>query len=89
MTTLISAGNSEGTYGRCDAKCYTADSPFCNCICGGANHGVGLQTAIEQTSASFAEWMNKLEIEKGEKVVYEMPGFQRNLLNGKWEVIGQ
>lgn len=41
MTTLISAGNSEGTYGRCDAKCYNAKSSHCHCICGGMNHGKG------------------------------------------------
>ena len=28
--------------GRCDARCYNASPQGrCNCICGGANHGVG------------------------------------------------
>lgn len=50
MTTLISAGNSEGTYGRCDAKCYNAESGNCHCICGGMNHGKGLAEATRLTS---------------------------------------
>ncbi len=34
---------------RCDAKCYNAREPDCDCICGGMNHGVGLQQAQENT----------------------------------------
>lgn len=45
MTTLIYVGNSEGCVGRCDAKCYAATHPDCDCICGGKNHGVGLKQA--------------------------------------------
>jgi hypothetical protein len=51
MTTLIYVGNSEGCVGRCDAKCYEATEPECQCICGGRNHGVGLQRAQENTAA--------------------------------------
>lgn len=47
MTTLISRYNSEGCVGRCDAKCHEAKSPLCDCICGGANHGVGHERAVE------------------------------------------
>ena len=43
MTTLIAVHNSEGCVGRCDAKCYEAHEPDCDCICGGGNHGVGLR----------------------------------------------
>jgi hypothetical protein len=39
--TLIIAGNSDGVYGRCDAKCHDAQEPHCDCICGGAYHGKG------------------------------------------------
>ncbi len=48
MTTLIHVGNSEGTVGRCDARCYEAVGERCECICGGRNHGVGLKRAVEQ-----------------------------------------
>lgn len=54
--TLISAGNNNGVYGRCDAKCYGAKHPDCNCICGGRNHGAGLDTAMANTQ-EFAEVM--------------------------------
>jgi hypothetical protein len=44
--TLIAVYTSEGYIGRCDAKCYTATVPTCDCICGGANHEVLLQKLI-------------------------------------------
>jgi hypothetical protein len=52
MTTLISWASSGGASGRCDAKCYGADSApaTCTCICGGVNHGAGLERATENTS---------------------------------------
>lgn len=50
MTTLIYVGNSEGCVGRCDAKCYDAHYPDCDCICGGKNHSKGLKQALENTS---------------------------------------
>jgi len=46
MTTLITVSNSEGVVGRCDAKCYDAKSPQCDCICGGRNHGAGKDVAL-------------------------------------------
>jgi len=49
MTTLISYQSSSGERGRCDARCYNARHPDCDCICGGANHGVGREQAIENT----------------------------------------
>jgi hypothetical protein len=51
MATLMSYHSSGGDEGRCDAKCYSADNPGCDCICGGANHGVGYETALAQTVA--------------------------------------
>jgi len=58
MTTLITF---KPTYGqpirRCDARCYTAKHPKCTCICAGINHGVGPNTAIDNTRehAEFIE----------------------------------
>lgn len=49
MTTLISVYNSSGCIGRCDDKCHSATGPDCDCVCGGANHGVGLQKAMTNT----------------------------------------
>lgn len=48
--TLISVYNSEGLVGRCDAKCYSASEPDCDCICGGRNHRAGLQQALDNTA---------------------------------------
>lgn len=48
MSTLISV-HSEGCVGRCDAKCYNAKHDVCVCICGGRNHGVGHNRAVENT----------------------------------------
>jgi hypothetical protein len=36
--------------GRCDAKCYDAHEPDCDCICGGRNHGARLVQALENTA---------------------------------------
>jgi hypothetical protein len=48
MATLITVGNSGGVKGRCDAKCYNGKlGGTCNCICGGANHGVGEAKAVD------------------------------------------
>lgn len=44
MSTLISWGNSEGTKGRCDAKCHGAKDPKCACMCGGRYHGKGVDS---------------------------------------------
>lgn len=52
--TLIYQSNSDGCTGKCDANCYNATGPECDCICGGANHGVGLKKAQENT-AKYAD----------------------------------
>ena len=53
MTTLIAVYASDGCGGRCDAKCYNAEHPRCDCVCGGRNHGKGLRQAIDNTR----EWL--------------------------------
>jgi hypothetical protein len=49
MTTLIEIRDVNGLVGRCDAKCYDAENDNCKCICGGYNHGVGIEAAKENT----------------------------------------
>ena len=45
---LIEQRNGRGKItGRCDARCYKARHPRCECICGGQNHGVGLKKAVD------------------------------------------
>jgi len=47
MTTVLAVYNSSGCIGRCDANCHDARTAKCTCICGGKNHGAGLERAIE------------------------------------------
>lgn len=65
MSTLIAVYNSDGCVGRCDAKCYNATSPVCDCICGGKNHGAGLQQATENTRELADQWLDNYKKEKG------------------------
>lgn len=57
MVTLLAVYNSEGCVGRCDARCYNASGPDCDCICGGMNHGKGQQKAMDQTREMFEGWL--------------------------------
>lgn len=50
MTTLIKAGGNEGATRRCDARCYQAQTRGCACVCGGMNHGAGLERALQNTA---------------------------------------
>jgi hypothetical protein len=49
--TLITWQSSGGERRRCDAHCYGAKTLRCTCICGGRNHGQGLEQARAQTAA--------------------------------------
>ena len=73
MTTLISWSSSSGAEGRCDARCYNATSPECDCICGGRNHGKGLSKALENTR-QLAEQMIAYYRE-----THHLPGFQADV----------
>lgn len=48
MATVMSWGNSEGTQGRCDARCHNAALPKCDCMCGGTFHGSAHNGTFEQ-----------------------------------------
>lgn len=64
MATLIKQVGNSGTR-RCDAHCYGAKGDKCTCVCGGVNHGKGLQQALENTKAmatSILEQANNTEI---------------------------
>lgn len=65
--TLIAIYNSDGCVGRCDAKCYNASEPGCDCICGGMNHGAGKAQAIANTREQLIDRLKaqgELEIAK-------------------------
>lgn len=88
MATLIAAYNSEGCIGRCDAKCYNATHPDCDCICGGANHGAGYSKACDNTREMAERWIERYTGEhpavqrfdvfpEERPVQMEIPGFER------------
>ena len=54
MTALITVSNTDGIVGQCDAKCYDARAEFCDCICGGMNHGAGKEGATYNTTKYFS-----------------------------------
>ena len=73
MVTLLRVTTSDGTR-RCDARCYNAKRPNCDCICGGRNHGVGREQAHENMRAlvadlaeragdrALAAWLSEMQI---------------------------
>jgi len=58
LTTLIAIYHAKELLGRCDARCYDATSPDCDCVCGGRNHGIGLQRAAQNTLQDAAAWLD-------------------------------
>ncbi len=73
--TLIAVYTSEGCVGRCDAKCYNAKLPECECVCGGRNHGVGLQKALDNTrelaEQMIEEYAKRLGLKEWQGIVPE------------------
>ena len=57
MVLIEVRGGDGELIGRCDAHCYNAKEPACECICGGKNHGAGLERAAEQTRESAEQWI--------------------------------
>lgn len=80
MATLIAAYNSDGCIGRCDAKCYNATTHDCTCICGGLNHGAGIQKAQENTSLLAEVWMEEYKKQHPqEELTFKVPKHQLSL----------
>ncbi len=74
MATLIAVYGSEGCVGRCDARCYEAQDRRCDCICGGRNHGAGLQRALASTVELVQqrrELWERMRLMGGERLVIE------------------
>lgn len=65
MPTLIAVYNSDRCVGRCDAKCYNATEPHCDCICGGKNRGAGYKQAADNTRELADQWVEKYIEDKG------------------------
>lgn len=80
MATMISAHDSSGCIGRCDAKCYNATTPHCECICGGMNHGVGQKQAENNTIELAEQWIERWKDEHPETQRFDVPARQLRLL---------
>ncbi|MEP0805851.1 MAG: hypothetical protein HRF47_10190 [Chloroflexota bacterium] len=77
MTTLIAVYNSDGCVGRCDAKCYEAHEPRCECVCGGRNHGAGLKQAVESTRELADTLMQEYaKTHNMREITWEIPALQ-------------
>lgn len=80
MTTLIQFRHKDGRLaGRCDAKCYNAKGLKCKCICGGRNHGVGINQAIHNTY-DYKHWLEDAQ-DAGEFII--RPGQLKLFMEGK------
>lgn len=79
MTVLIASFDSNGCNGRCDAKCYDARTPECECICGGKNHGAGLAAAIKNTRRHAAEWIRAWKSRYKDTTRFDVPARQESL----------
>jgi hypothetical protein len=59
MSTLIASSTSGGRSRRCTSRCYNARRPECECLCLGANHGVGERQAQENTRKMGVAWIQQ------------------------------
>ena len=66
--TLIAVYTSEGCIARCDAKCYEAQEPHRDCVCGGMKHGAGLAQATDNTRLHAEVMIEKYAGAKGPDV---------------------
>lgn len=80
MSSLIYSHNGDHCTGKCDANCYDAKHPECNCICGGMNHGVGQQKAIDNTKEWAEKWIEKWKLDHPDDIVNIDPD---KILQGK------
>jgi hypothetical protein len=51
---LLTEKIGQGPTRRCDSRCYNAQGGQCKCICGGRNHGAGIDKALENVRTLFA-----------------------------------
>lgn len=82
---LIAAYSSDGCEGRCDSRCYNSRSKRCTCVCGSANHGVGLERATVNTRAMAETWMAQFQVCETAAATSEGDG-QKVAKPLRWEV---
>ena len=57
--TLLAVYDATSCVGRCDAICYDAARPGCDCVCGGTNHGVGQEQALANARRYVYAWLDR------------------------------
>jgi hypothetical protein len=63
MTIIAEVGSGRRT---CNARCYNGKKEtHCKCICGGANHAVGLEKALDNARRLFGMSEESLAVVKG------------------------
>lgn len=83
--TLIAVYKNSGDrgsvcVGRCDARCYEAKTPDCDCIYKGANHGAGKERAISNTETMAEQWMKEYETRQQlQRPIWDLPLNQQTL----------
>jgi len=84
MTTVVAVYKFSGCVGRCDANCHEAKSPECTCICGGANHGVGLKQAMANTARGVGTRFEDIDAYMQLKgITYPVVSIDRVMLKGR------
>ena len=87
MVTLIIGHQNSKRSGQCDARCYNSKTPNCKCsLCGGKNHGVGLQMAIENTREMRDELV-KIAQDRGNTIQIKLPEAPKKLRDSKGRFI--
>ncbi len=82
VATMIAVYTSQGCIGRCDARCYGATELACECICAGANHGVGFARAADNTAQYAQRWIERHQAAHPDHDVV-VPGLQQDLGLGR------
>lgn len=70
--TLIAIHSGGECVGRCDARCYDARHPECDCICGGSNHGKGESFAVANTAQHASRWIREYTARTGGVLSFEI-----------------
>ena len=79
MPTLIIKHTAGKKQGQCDSRCYNAKTPTCICCCGGANHGVGLQQALE-TTKHITEQTTKEKLESNGLTISDLEKIRKEVI---------
>lgn len=65
---LLTQKIGDGPVRRCDARCYNAHGGECDCICGGRNHGAGVDKALDNVREMFLGENGPNDAAKGLKI---------------------